>query len=144
MSKQALTFPNLPGVLPLLPANWISTGVLATGFTGYLLVAIGFAQLYAVLADLLPGAFNNAAPADAPTAFFTYFSLVTIASLGFGDIVLVQPFVRVVAALEGVCGLFYIAVVVARLVAAYSPRQALATPPTPDTPREEKCERRQS
>jgi ion channel len=107
----------------LVVARRISAEVLAEAFTGYLLIAIAFALLFELLDELLSGAFSTAAPPVADTAFFTYFSLVTLASIGYGDIVPTHPFVRIVAALEGVCGLFYGAVVVARLVSAYTPRE---------------------
>jgi Ion channel len=109
----------------LTAARRIGAGVLAEAFTGYLLVAIAFAQFYGALSDLLPDAFNTTPPAEAAAALYIYFSLVTLASLGYGDILPVHPFVRMVAALEGVCGLFYTAVVIARLVSAYRPRQVL-------------------
>ena len=113
----------------LMMGRPLSAGVLAEAFTGYLLLGIAFAELYDILDGLLPGAFNTAAP-QAATVFFTYFSLGTLASIGFGDIVPKHPFVRMVAALEGVCGLFYTAVVVARLVAAGPP----GTPPPASPP----------
>ena len=116
-----LVLANILRVLAV--ARRISAGVLAEAFTGYLLIAIAFAQVYDVLDELLPGAFNTAAPPGAVTAFFTYFSLVTLTSVGFGDIVPTHPFVRMIAALESVCGLFYTAIIVARLVAAYTPGQ---------------------
>ena len=50
---------------------------------------------------------------------------VTLASLGYGDILPLHPFARIVAALEGVCGLFYTAVVIARLVTSYRPHRGL-------------------
>ncbi len=48
-----------------------------------------------------------------------YFSLVTLTSVGYGGIAPLNPYVRMVAAFEGVAGIFYIAVVVARLVSSY-------------------------
>jgi voltage-gated potassium channel len=48
-----------------------------------------------------------------------YFSLVTLTTLGYGDLLPVTPFARIVAALEAVTGVLYIAITVARLVAAY-------------------------
>ena len=120
----ALTLLVLANILRALATpQRVGAAVLAEAFTGYLLVALAFAQLYGTLDGLLPGAFNAAPPPGAAMVFFTYFSLVTLAGVGFGDIVPTHPFVRIVAALEGVCGLFYTAVIIARLVAAYTPRQ---------------------
>ena len=48
-----------------------------------------------------------------------YFSLVTIVTLGYGDIVPVTPLARMVTAFEGVVGQFYVAAVVAMLVGRF-------------------------
>jgi Ion channel len=50
-----------------------------------------------------------------------YFSMITLSSVGYGGIVPVNPYVRFTAALESMIGIFYIAVVVARLVSSYRP-----------------------
>jgi hypothetical protein len=44
--------------------------------------------------------------------------MTTLSSVGYGDVVPVDPFIRIVSALEGMLGVFYVAVVVARLVGA--------------------------
>jgi Ion channel len=45
------------------------------------------------------------------------FSLTTLTTTGYGDIVPIDPFARSLANLESVLGQFYLAVTVARLVA---------------------------
>jgi voltage-gated potassium channel Kch len=45
-----------------------------------------------------------------------YFSLTTLTTTGYGDIVAVDPFARSLANLESVIGQFYLAITVARLV----------------------------
>jgi ABC-type proline/glycine betaine transport system permease subunit len=54
-----------------------------------------------------------------------YFSMITLTSLGYGGILPIDPYVRLVAAFEGMIGIFYIAVIVARLVVSY--RRAAGT-----------------
>lgn len=49
----------------------------------------------------------------------TYFSFVTAASLGYGDIIPRNPYVQMFAAIEVVAGQFYLATVIARLVSIY-------------------------
>jgi voltage-gated potassium channel len=49
-----------------------------------------------------------------------YFSFVTLATLGYGDIVPASDVARGLAILEAVIGQFYLTVVVARLVSLYS------------------------
>jgi hypothetical protein len=48
-----------------------------------------------------------------------YFSLITLSTIGYGDIVPVGPEVRMLAALEGLIGVLYIAITVAILVSAF-------------------------
>ncbi|MBT3181017.1 MAG: two pore domain potassium channel family protein, partial [Deltaproteobacteria bacterium] len=47
---------------------------------------------------------------------YLYFSLTTLTTTGFGDIVPTSAFTKMLSAMEGVIGSMYIAVVVARLV----------------------------
>ena len=57
--------------------------------------------------------------AGVPRAALLYFSLITLTTVGYGDIVPVTGAARVFTALEGAAGVLYIAITVARLVAAY-------------------------
>jgi voltage-gated potassium channel Kch len=55
-------------------------------------------------------------PALVGIATMLYFSLTTLTTTGYGDIVPVDPFARSLANLEAVIGPFYLAITVARLV----------------------------
>ena len=59
---------------------------------------------------------------DLDLADGVYFSFVTLATLGYGDIVPVSGIARGLAILEAVAGQLYLAVLVARLVSLYSQR----------------------
>jgi voltage-gated potassium channel Kch len=48
-----------------------------------------------------------------------YFSLVTLSTVGYGDVVPLGGEARMLAALEGVTGVLYIAITVAILVSRY-------------------------
>ena len=86
----------------------------------YLLIAMLFAFLYSLIEELAPGAFSM--PADwshgASTSgeAFYYFSVVTLTTVGFGDITAVYPFVRSLVMLEALIGQLYPAILIARLV----------------------------
>ena len=90
----------------------------AEAFIAYLLIAIAFGQLYWILNQTLEKPFNQVIPPH-DISTLLYFSMVTISTVGYGGIAPVNPYVRMVAAFEGITGIFYIAVVVARLVASY-------------------------
>lgn len=64
-----------------------------------------------------------------PTTAFMYFSLVTIATLGYGDIAPATEIPRAASVTLAVVGQMYLVVVVARLVSLYSrPRSNAKTP----------------
>lgn len=85
----------------------------------YLSLATIFASAYGLIWELSPGAFANLlARTGGPeeVASMLYFSLTTLTTTGYGDIVAVDPFARNLANLEAVVGQFYLAITVARLV----------------------------
>ncbi len=91
----------------------------------YLLVAGLFTQVYMCLLTWNPASFSlPAGVADRPVhllhADMTYFSLVTLATVGYGDVLPVTSTARMLAMFQAVTGQFYIAVVVAIFVGAYS------------------------
>jgi hypothetical protein len=85
----------------------------------YLNLATIFAAAYSLVWDLNPTAFAHLPAATGgpdELATMLYFSLTTLTTTGYGDIVPVDPFARSVANLESVLGQFYLAITVARLV----------------------------
>jgi len=99
----------------------VTTSVLAEAFISYIVIAIAFSQVYWILNRLFDNCFNEViSPAHASRLL--YFSMLTLATVGYGDILPVNPYVRLVAAFEGMLGVFFVAVIVARLVSSYRPR----------------------
>jgi len=105
----------------------------------YLLVAAVFAIIDMLLLHRDPGSFRL--PDAEPTqpgvlrSDLLYFSLVTLVTLGYGDIGPVTPVARMVSAIEGVVGQFYVAAVVAMLVGRFIAQaieegESGPTPPT--------------
>jgi voltage-gated potassium channel Kch len=91
----------------------------------YLLVAGLFTQIYMCLLTWNPASFSL--PVDIATrplhllhSDMTYFSLVTLATVGYGDIQPVTSTARMLAMIQAVTGQFYIAVVVAIFVGTYA------------------------
>jgi hypothetical protein len=95
-----------------------SAHVLAA-LNAYLLVGIFGGAMCVALDAVAPGAFNvQGKPFDGgiPLPDAIYFSFVTLATLGYGDIVPVTPIARGYAVFEAVFGQLYLAVLVGRLV----------------------------
>jgi hypothetical protein len=86
----------------------------------YLLIAMLFAFLYGLIEALAPGAFNMpvnwSREASSSGEAFYYFSVVTLTTVGFGDITAVHPLVRSLVMLEALIGQLYPAILLARLV----------------------------
>jgi hypothetical protein len=88
----------------------------ATG-AAFTVVAWGFAYVFAAVQVLVPGSFDGSGPGDQRTWFeLLYLSFAQLTSVGLSDVVPVEPHARSVAILEQVAGVFYIALVVARMV----------------------------
>ena len=78
----------------------------------YLLIGMTFAATYITIAVVSGAPFfvqtHQAQPVD-----FTYFSLVTLATVGYGDFTAANPMPRMLAAIEGLTGQLYLVTVVA-------------------------------
>ncbi len=95
----------------------------------YLMIGLAWAYVYSALENIFPGSFRfplsdaqQASSLDTspvPPSIFIYYSYVTLATLGYGDITPVTPPAQSLAALESITGQFYLAVLVARLVGIY-------------------------
>lgn len=95
------------------PGNAIA-GTLAI----YLLLGLIWATLYAITLYFIPHAFNGIAPSSGADTFprILYFSYVTLATLGYGDISPAVPISKTLAYLQAVAGTFYVAIIVASLI----------------------------
>ena len=88
----------------------------------YVLIGITWALIYRLIELVIPGAFSFpqslAAHPDehAYQSSLTYFSFVTMTTLGYGDILPVSPLARVLVIFEALIGQLYPATLLARLV----------------------------
>ena len=102
----------------------ITSGRIYASVSLYLILAVFWFAIYNLINVLYPHSFlevglGNSAIEHIPRATFLYFSLVTLTTLGYGDIVPISPAARMFAGLESATGVLYIAITVARLVSAY-------------------------
>lgn len=84
------------------------------GLSAYMLAGVFFGVLHWAIESVWPGSF--AAPGEFRLSTAIYFSFVTLATLGYGDVVPKTDVARGLAILEAVAGQLYIAVMIARLV----------------------------
>ena len=108
----------------IVRARRVDTNVLCAGISGYLLLGLLWLPMYVMVARLDPGAFtlpagsSAGATLDGFSAF--YFSFSTLCTVGYGDITPVSKVARMLAVTEAITGLFYVAVLISRLVALHS------------------------
>jgi len=125
LSEMVLGIWTLIGLLSALAALRFAIGAtqvdaehLYAALSAYLLAGIYVGLLYWVLEQIKPGTFSFTGEFSQASAI--YFSFVTLATLGYGDIVPRADVARGIAVVEGVGGQLFLAVLVARLVSLYS------------------------
>lgn len=105
-----------------LSANAIDAEHIYAALSAYLLAGLFFGVLHWAVAIAWPGSFGEAGaggtPAGLSLSTAIYYSFVTLATLGYGDVVPKSEVARGLAVLEAVGGQLYIAVTIARLVGA--------------------------
>ena len=82
----------------------------------YLLLGLGWALAYELVALLAAGAFSGTGLGAAERPSFVYFSFVTLTTVGYGDVTPVHPVARSLAVAEALTGQLYPAILLARLV----------------------------
>ncbi|MEM9044929.1 MAG: potassium channel family protein [Pseudomonadota bacterium] len=82
---------------------------------GYFLIALMWSQLYVAIELWSPGSFSFPEGGTRQSELL-YFSLVTMTTLGYGDILPIGSFPRLVAGIQAAFGTLYIAILIGRIV----------------------------
>ena len=109
-------------VRQLINSSHVTSGVLSGTMCLYLVIGLFWGTLYTLLEVLSPGAFSGALlenPGTSELHLFNYFSLVTLTSLGYGDITPQIPGAASLCQMQAIVGQFFTAVLVAWLVGMY-------------------------
>jgi hypothetical protein len=90
---------------------------------GYLLLGVIWALVYSAVETATPGSFTLATSSHTPTVverldrgLLSYYSFITLATVGYGDVTPSTPLARTLAWIEAITGQFYLAILVAGLV----------------------------
>lgn len=89
---------------------------IAGAVTIYLVLGLIWMRLYQLLESVSPGSFRFPAGEDLNAAALSYFSFVTLATLGYGDITPISLVARDLAVLEAVMGQLYLVILISWLV----------------------------
>lgn len=106
-------------VLFILQSEAVTREVLLAAIAIYFIVAGIFSLMYGTIESLAPGAFVSSSGSEITWQRLNYFSLVTISTLGYGDIVPVAPAAQSLSAMEASLGTLYIAILIGRFVGLY-------------------------
>ncbi|MEM7076268.1 MAG: ion channel [Pseudomonadota bacterium] len=135
----SLTFDPFHGMIALLSLLMLFASLLATfanlikredvdveglleGIYGYFLLAMVWAILFVQIERWLPGAFRLPDGRDLSVEMI-YFSLVTLTTLGYGDVLPVAPAAQFAAGMEAAVGVLYVAVLIGSMVGSYQSRR---------------------
>jgi voltage-gated potassium channel len=112
-------------IASLLRRHALSLDTVFGAICGYLLLGMAWGVLYSMLDTGWPGSFEvgdrlaeEVKTGDSRIPLFTYYSFITLTTVGYGDVTPVSAPARTCAWLEALTGQFYMAVLVAGLVGA--------------------------
>lgn len=109
----------------ILHAPRVNSEVLYAGVAIYLMLGLLWAFAYTLVYRTVPDSFAftvGPASSHSMNGFNSlYFSFVTLSTVGYGDIIPVSGVARLLAIAEATFGMFYVTLLIARLVALYSP-----------------------
>ena len=98
----------------------VTSETLYAALSTYLLGGMFFGQIYWSLEQIAPGSLVGPDPLSEATSL--YYSFVTLATLGYGDYLPRTDIARGVATFEVIGGQLFLAVMVARLIGLFVPR----------------------
>lgn len=112
-------------ILQVATTGSVTPRVIVESITGYLLMGIVFSMIMMVVARNAPGAYSFGGVASETSVQgwrmneYIYYGFVTYTTLGYGDIVPLQPVSRSISVLAGVTGQIYLTVIIAMLVGKF-------------------------
>lgn len=107
-------------------AKVVTARVIMASISGYLMLGLIYSGVIAAILQRDPGAFNINSPENGiqdATAHFSeslYFGFVTLATLGYGDIVPLKPYSRSLATLITISGQLYVATIIGILIGKFA------------------------
>ena len=105
-------------LVKLFTEKTVGLDTIAGGIFAYFLIGILWVVLYRMVLQMDPAAFDKSTGG----AIF-YFSYSTLTTLGYGDILPINHYARILAALEAIVGQIFLAIFIGRLVGLYITRE---------------------
>lgn len=93
---------------------------LFAAISAYLFLALVWSQIFIILEQFSPGSFKLGSTGEGMQSLeMLYFSLTTITTLGYGDVVALTPFARMLSVCEALIGQLFLTVLVAWVVGMF-------------------------
>ena len=97
----------------------INSEMIYGSIAGYILLGLSGAMVFLFLEIINPASFSINISGINDTHTFIYFSFVTLATLGYGDIIPTAPLAQMLAVMHSISGQIYLTILVAMLVGKY-------------------------
>ena len=109
----------------ILRSRQVDINIIIIAIAGYIMLAIMASILCWLVNSIYPGAYNFSPDEEGPVFDYTYYSIVTMSTLGYGDITPQIPQSKSLAMFITLTGQFYITVLMAFLVGKFLSQSSL-------------------
>jgi hypothetical protein len=92
----------------------ITADAIKGGIFVYILLGLLWFDLYKLISLLIPNALSSNEDFD-----LLHFSFITLTTVGYGDILPISKFAKILANIEGIIGVLYPTIFIARLIGLY-------------------------
>ncbi|TCL01596.1 ion channel [Shimia isoporae] len=89
---------------------------LSSGIFGYLLMAMLWGLIYWRIEIMNPGSFNLPEDVGSQRAPFVYFSMITMTTVGYGEITPAASLPRILTGMQAIVGTMFVAIFIGRIV----------------------------
>lgn len=117
----------------VITAPKVNAEVMCAAIANFLLLAAAWSFMYTMVDAWNPGSFaytNSSNATPSLTGFLSlYFSVQVITTITFGDVLPVSNIARMLALSEAITGVFYVAILISRLVGVYTSKQSSDSQP---------------
>jgi hypothetical protein len=108
-------------------ADQVTLNVILGAVCGYLTLAVVMIFSFLLLETLQPNSFNGIAGLSVPAMYtkFSYFSMITLTTIGYGDITPATESAMLMASFYGITGQFYMVALVGIIISRYGGRKVM-------------------